>query len=135
MESKTTNTATNRATKAATFMAHDTMTQEVIMSTHLTASPMKLRDGSWGAKVQGYVRNGDAVTVRTKAGKSWTSSVSKVVWQGDGICIVATAAKKKSQHCYVGGRKYKRERGYCYYPCPVTGLVCSPENGRCHDCI
>jgi len=97
-----------------------------------TATPTKLRNGDWGARVSGSVRPGDAVQISTKAGKSWTAIVDRVVWTGNGVSIVATRSKPKT--CCVDGRHYKRESGYCYYPCPVTGLVCSPENGPCHDC-
>ena len=96
------------------------------------ATPAKLRNGDWGARVTGPAEAGDSIRVTTKGGKSWTCIVHKVVWSGDGATLVST--RKKPDTCYVGGRHYKREAGYCYYPCPVTKRVCSPENGLCHDC-
>ena len=102
--------------------------------TTIQASPTKLRSGEWGAKVQtANVSEGDSIQITTRAGKSWTASVAKVVWRGEGVAIVATRSKPKT--CTVNGRSYRRERGYCYYPCPVDGHVCSPENGPCHDCM
>ena len=98
----------------------------------VTATPTKLNNGDWGAKVSGTIKVGDTIRITTKAGKTWTSVVSKVVWSGSGAAIVATS--KKPSTCRVAGKSYKRESGYCYYPCPVSGRVCSPENGKCHDC-
>lgn len=98
----------------------------------MTASPIKLKNGEWGAKVSGTPRVGERITITTSAGKSWSAEVAKVVWSGDGVAIVATRTEPAT--CCVGGQHYKRESGYCYYPCPVTGLVCSPKNGPCHDC-
>lgn len=106
-----------------------------------SASPAKLRDGSWGARVNGSVKAGDAIAITTKAGKSWTATVSRVIWTGNGVSIVAT--ESKSRNGYVpakrNARGYVTERGhyegYCGYPCPVTGKKCCPENGPCHDCM
>ena len=56
----------------------------------LTASPIKLRSGDWGAKVEGKAVEGDPITVTTRAGKSWQAFVAKVVWIGNGVTIVAT---------------------------------------------
>ena len=56
----------------------------------LTASPIKLRSGEWGARVQGSAVEGASIKVTTRAGKSWQAFVSKVVWSGSGITIVST---------------------------------------------
>jgi len=101
--------------------------------TTIPATPTKLRSGEWGAKVQGTVRQGDTITITTRAGKSWTSSVAKVVWSGDGVAIVATQSRSNG---YRSGRNaYGQDaNGYCYHACPVSGRKCCPENGPCHDC-
>lgn len=106
------------------------------------ASPAKLRDGSWGAKVAGSVSVGDMIQVTTKAGKSWTATVSKIVWTGDGTSLVATASSGASKSGYTpavrNSRGYVEQRGhhegYCGYACPVSGRKCCPANGPCHDC-
>lgn len=54
------------------------------------ASPIKLRNGNWGAKARGAVREGDEIRITTKAGKTWTAIVAKVVWSGNGVAICAT---------------------------------------------
>ena len=56
----------------------------------LTASPIKLRSGEWGARVQGSAVEGASIKVTPRAGKSWQAFVSKVVWSGSGITIVST---------------------------------------------
>jgi hypothetical protein len=54
------------------------------------ATPSKLRDGSWGARVAGSVAVGDVVTITTKAGKSWDATVSRVLWSDGSVALVAT---------------------------------------------
>jgi len=54
------------------------------------ATPTKLKNGSWGARVQGAVASGDTITITTKTGKSWEARVTRVLWSGDGIAICAT---------------------------------------------
>jgi hypothetical protein len=56
------------------------------------ASPTKLKNGSWGARVKSdSVKEGDPLKVTTKSGKSWTTYVSRVVWAGNGVTIVSTS--------------------------------------------
>lgn len=97
----------------------------------INATPTKLRSGNWGARVQGRVHEGDVITITTRAGKSWQAEVAKVVWSGNGVSICATesAGPRRS-----GRRASQYANGYCYYPCPVSGRKCCPENGPCHDC-
>ena len=105
----------------------------------IKATPTKLRSGEWGARADGDVKKGDNITITTKSGKSWTATVEKVVWTGNGISIVAT---KKTTGSYTPAirntRGYVTERGhhegYCGYDCPVSGKKCCPTNGPCHDC-
>lgn len=67
-----------------------------------TATPTKLRDGSWGAKVAGKVAKGDVVTIQARSGKTWQATVSRVVWTGDGVSIVATESDRPQSR---GGRR------------------------------
>lgn len=57
-----------------------------------TASPTKLRDGSWGARVNGCTREGARIRIQTKAGKTWDAIVTKIVWEdrSKNVSIVAT---------------------------------------------
>jgi len=56
----------------------------------MNATPVKLRDGSWGARVLGRPRVGDEITIIANSGKTWTATISKVVWQGDDAALCAT---------------------------------------------
>lgn len=55
----------------------------------MPASYTKLRDGSWGIRVDGAVTNGQSVTVHTKAGATKTETVRAVLWSGNGVSICA----------------------------------------------
>ncbi len=94
---------------------------EIIRSQLAKATPVKLRSGEWGAKVQGQVREGDTVTITTRAGKSWEARVSRVVWHGGGVSICATGGR--------GGRGPGRRRGGCH-----TDGDCSSTCVGNHDC-
>ena len=56
----------------------------------MAATPTKLRDGRWGARVVGSAQLGAKVKITTRAGKSWSATVSQVVWTRDAISICAT---------------------------------------------
>lgn len=98
------------------------------------ASPIKLRNGDWGAKARGSVREGDTVQITTKSGKSWVAHVAKVVWTGNGVSICATESRDSGRHGASGRRYSGSSESYCGYPCPVTGRRCCAKNGPCHDC-
>ena len=102
----------------------------------LAATPTKLKTGAWGAKVTSQtVRTGDLITITTRAGKSWTAHVAKVLWTGDGVAICSTSTspsgrttRRNTTHRDVGGRDI------CGYPCPVSGRRCTASD-PCHDCF
>lgn len=83
----------------------------------LAATPAKLKSGEWGARVQGQVDVGDSITITTKSGKSWIATVTKVVWSGNGVSLVATESRSpiNQNHGYGSG-----SRKSC-----VTGGNCS----------
>lgn len=94
-----------------------------------SATPAKLQNGTWGARVQSNdVRIGDDVKITTRAGKSWTATVGRVVWSGNGVTLVTTEARSTQR---VERRTYSHTS--CGYPCPVTGRRCTPSD-PCHDC-
>lgn len=63
-----------------------------------TAFPKKLRDGSWGLLIHTETAaTGDTVQVTTKSGKTWTATVGKILWHGDGKAIAAEAKQAKSR--------------------------------------
>ena len=47
--------------------------------TTIIATPAKLSDGTWGARVPGVPSIGAAIEIRTAAGKSWVARVIRVV--------------------------------------------------------
>lgn len=87
------------------------------MNTTTIASPAKLRDGTWGARVTSSVSVGDTVTITTRAGKSWDARVVRVVWSGSGVTLCATESLDR--------RPTAHRHGGCGCPCSD----CSP---RCH---
>lgn len=49
----------------------------------IEATPTKLKDGSWGARVwKAHVEVGDILTITTKAGKQWDAAVDEIVSGG-----------------------------------------------------
>ena len=69
----------------------------------MQATPTKLRSGNWGARVQGSRPHaGDEITITTRAGKSWTARVERVLWSGGNVHIVATEQRGG------GGRRRSR---------------------------
>lgn len=78
------------------------------MSSIASATPAKLRDGSWGARTAGSVRAGDTVQITTRAGKTWAATVTRVVWAGDGVTLCATGSAP--QHSSSSPEKPARRR-------------------------
>ena len=100
----------------------------------IQASPKKLRTGDWGALVQGTdaVKQGDLVEIKTKAGKTWTTRVSKVVWTGNGVTICKTDSGKGKG----GSRKRSCKYCGCTEPnCGATGVCKGPDFDPCFDCV
>lgn len=93
------------------------------------AIPKKLRSGDWGAKVEGSVRQGDTVEIVTRAGKRWTARVAKVVWQGDGIAIVATSSGQSERRAPSRG-EHRCKNGHDPHP----GPCCSGRHRMGDDC-
>jgi hypothetical protein len=62
------------------------------MTATLTASPTRLRDGTWGARVTGPAAEGDEITITARSGKTWQAEVVRVLWTGDGVAICSTAS-------------------------------------------
>ncbi len=69
----------------------------------LTGRPLKLKDGTWGAWVEGDHGKDDLpgreVEIKARSGKSWTREVERVLWsgtssRGDTGAIVSLAGSK-----------------------------------------
>lgn len=63
----------------------------------MNASPAKLRNGSWGARVEGIAVVGDTLTITTKGGKTWNAVVARIVWQGNGVTLCTTGSPPSSE--------------------------------------
>lgn len=63
-------------------------------------TPAKLRDGSWGARVEGEVAVGDEIQIRSKGGKEWTARVTLTIWTGPGVTICATDSGDRRRQAY-----------------------------------
>jgi len=97
------------------------------------ATPTKLRNGSWGARVSGTAGKGETICITTRSGKTWNAKVAAVIWTGNGVSIVATVSTGGPSRSSSSTSR-RRDPNYCYGPCPVRGHICSPKNGPCHDC-
>ena len=111
--------------------------------TNLIATPAKLRDGSWGARVQGTVTAGQTVTIQTKAGKTWDAAVSGVVWSDGKVSLCTTRSldggppKRASNYDPTMFRGYGAPRGGYRRTCKTGGNCSSFGSGRScggHDC-
>lgn len=79
-----------------------------------TATYAKLRDGSWGIRVQGIVASGAVVDVRKKSGETKREIVAAVLWTGQGVSLCSIAGSSAPRRERNDGLHY--ERG--------CGLVC-----------
>jgi hypothetical protein len=83
----------------------------------MNASPIKLRNGTWGAKVvtKGALpADGASVIITTRAGKSWTARIRRVVWSSADrkVHYCATESLDRSDErpieIRIGGHRYTR---------------------------
>lgn len=95
-----------------------------------TATPTKLRNGSWGARTSAPVSEGDVVTITTKSGKSWEARVERVVWTDGQVAICATESLDRAPSASRGGSSRRRSRG------TWTGCSCGSveEYSKASDC-
>lgn len=98
-----------------------------------TATPTKLRSGAWGARVESEeVEKGDVVEITTRSGKTWSATVSAVVWSGNGVAIVATQSDGR-QASGRNGRQASGRRTGCSCG-SVYGAIKSSDCWTCrHD--
>ena len=102
------------------------------------ATPCKLRNGDWGAKTSARIRQGDIVTITTRAGKSWDARISKIVWTGNGVAICATASLDRPQRSATARNSRRTRRAGTW-----TGCSCGsreehgetvPAASNCSSC-
>ena len=66
-------------------------------ATHLpSASWARLRDGSWGLRIEGAgLRAGDRVRARRKDGSDSIETIDRIVWTGEGVTVASVVASAK----------------------------------------
>ena len=89
------------------------------------ATPTKLRTGAWGARTQGPVSKGDEIRITTRSGKSWTATVTEVVWTDGKVAVCATESSPKSAPAVAAAPRRRR-----FVPCGYPG--CHPSH--CDEC-
>jgi hypothetical protein len=98
----------------------------------------KLRDGSWGIRVQGAKpTEGSSVTVSKRDGTQKTETVKKVIWT-DGtitLCSIGAASAPANQE-----RVKVASRGRtpgCCSDCGarIQSWMDGAAHGLCHDCV
>ncbi len=52
-----------------------------------SAKPTKLESGTWGATVAGPCRVGDQITITTRSGTWWTTTIASIVSRSRGMAI------------------------------------------------
>jgi len=75
----------------------------------------KLRNGSWGVRVQGSVSAGQTVTVAKRDGSTKTETVGRVLWTGQGVSLCSIAQSHRSTSTRRGsgfGREDCRKYGW-----------------------
>ncbi len=81
----------------------------------MIGKPTKLRDGNWGATVEGTPVTGDTVTITARSGKSWTARITRVVWKNGKIAICATESMDRPATSAAPNRRRKSINNECDY--------------------
>jgi hypothetical protein len=111
----------------------------------MTASPTKLRNGTWGARVQGSPAKGDVVTIRTATGKEWTAVIETVLWTDGTVSICATrstdrqpavspGASRVGSYRSIGARTQARQRATGWTGCSCGSNEDHPRASDCASC-
>lgn len=96
----------------------------------MQATCTKLRDGSWGLRIQGRAVKDQTVTVCTRSGVTTQKTVGAILWTGNGITLATIA----------GEHTTKRTRGdcSCSASCCARRCQCEPHcncrGGNVYDC-
>ena len=64
----------------------------------IEGTPAKLRSGAWGVRIENSeeydILEGDTVRITTRAGKTWETTIGKVVWSNEEGTLATTINKK-----------------------------------------
>lgn len=101
----------------------------------MQASPAKLRDGSWGVRTQGVPSKGQSVTVTASNGKTWSATIARVLWSGDGVAICATEARSGGSSRRGGSlRRMGSGHGSAANVAGYSSYCTDNEDCCCYDC-
>lgn len=91
----------------------------------MTATYTKLKDGTWGVRVNGTITAGATATVTKKSGETKTEKIGRVLWTGNGVSLCSVAASSvKSTYTPQSGRSSRGRR---------TGCSCGSIEGEYRD--
>lgn len=88
----------------------------------MEATYSKLRDGSWGVKIQGDAKAGEVVNVRKKDGTAKSEMIHSVVWSGGGVSLCSI--RGRSSDTPLGANGGTRKCADCGGPVRGTYRYC-----------
>lgn len=75
----------------------------------MTISYAKLKSGEWGVRSDQAIKEGETVTVTTKAGQAKSETVKKIVWTDGKVWLAAIERKDAQNQARRGNRPYECE--------------------------
>ncbi len=99
----------------------------------MKATYSKLRDGSWGVRVEGTVSEGASVTVTKKSGESKSETIRRVLWSGGGISLCAIGGSNGHSHTSSRSHSHSYEDRVCR-DCGHDGDGCADMDCTCRTC-
>lgn len=91
----------------------------------MTASYTKLKNESWGVRVQGAaVKPGQTISVKKQSGEVKSETIEKIVWTGNGVSLCSI------KRATAGSTAKPAQRGVCI----SCGEPCNPNYRKCRDC-
>ena len=94
------------------------------------ATYTKLRNGSWGVRVDGSVTVGQVVTVEKRSGEQKSERIERVLWTGDGISLCAIAASERPSNT----TSSRRSRRGTWTGCSCGSVEEYERDGDCASC-
>ena len=93
----------------------------------MKATYTKLKDGSWGVRVEGITKPEGNITVTKKDGTSKEETIKTVVWSGNGVYLCSIVPTSNARPSYVRG--YQPARKWCRCQRPLD-----EGDGECMYC-